>query len=463
MKRTALVIGDGRSISQQEVSYRIVAGQGVPVHVVADAKQYAAGVARITEIVQSAGWSVRMLTIAGTDDRSVAFATAAVDSGAITYVSPQSGYVVPSTTLCCSCGQVVSSQESLPDYPAACDTGTLLAAMYQMTAEQLADIGVIVLYDYGGGVCNKDVRKAVADLSALYSVPVIFAVNRSLPENTADVVLATERVAVETTAHAICPGLGEGYDLSTQRAAHAKVLAGHNLAKKPVHVLYGDGAIASAAIGVSAAVLDPPGFRQTQNLADTSLEDAAAITACLYLDETRKREVSHEIQDFLVRAREQAVGSYLPYDVYRMWQMSHAGWTGKLQASGELIEYVARSRRVQELARIVLVIGLFDKIDHTDIELLRLAKTYGERVVVAYRREVVTVVPDSYRATHLAMLPMVDFVCGYAGDYAALVRSVKPDVLIDADSAPGMPIPGDDFIESRGGLVLTKPTSFYSL
>lgn len=465
MKNTALIIGDARFDVQHNVVHNADPyGSAFATHTVS-VKRQLGGVGRIAEIIQSANFNVKLLTIVGDDPLSQEYATAVRNVAPTTYIEPQPGYTLPLITYTCAGDSLLSRNDSRSAVLPGRDTHQLLSAIYQLTAEQLAEIGVVVLYDHGDGVCSSDVLIAVRELSALYQVPAIIATNTLFMTVSLDVCIMTETTARRCTSHVVHPGLAGGFDATTQRGVLTKLVSDISLCKQ-TYVLNDDHSVGYAAMYDNNAVaeLRTDVVLQAASRIDSRTEDAAAIAAIDTLSGSTLIDTG--IQNYLKYARTAEVGSYLPHDTFMQRVHDDGDWPVKLKDFNGMMAYVQRARRLRETDRIVLVIGLFDQIDHTDIELLRIAKHHGEHVIVAYRRHpdgVVndTLVPDSFRATQLAMLPMTSVVCGYTGEYEQLVKQLRPDVLVDADSAPGMKIPGDDFVEQRGGLVITKPITFY--
>jgi D-glycero-beta-D-manno-heptose 1-phosphate adenylyltransferase len=130
---------------------------------------------------------------------------------------------------------------------------------------------------------------------------------------------------------------------------------------------------------------------------------------------------------------------------------------------------VARAvRRMQaEGRRVVFTNGCFDLLHRGHTRYLEQARSLGDALVVAINsdRSVRTlkgperpVVPDTQRAEVLAALAAVDYVVVFDElDPARVIRAVRPDVLVKGGDWPIGQIVGADFVQSRGGRVLSLP------
>jgi D-beta-D-heptose 7-phosphate kinase/D-beta-D-heptose 1-phosphate adenosyltransferase len=143
------------------------------------------------------------------------------------------------------------------------------------------------------------------------------------------------------------------------------------------------------------------------------------------------------------------------------------GWAAKAMSEADAMAFVARRKRKDQV--IVLTNGCFDGVHAGHIETLRHAKRQGHALVVAYnddeslracKGESRPLVPDSFRASHLAQLACVDAVFRFDGDMEGVVRRFKPDVLVKGeDSAAAGAIPGADYVAAHGGRVSLAPVT----
>lgn len=125
-------------------------------------------------------------------------------------------------------------------------------------------------------------------------------------------------------------------------------------------------------------------------------------------------------------------------------------------------------RTLQAAGRcVVFTNGCFDLLHRGHTRYLEQARSLGDALVVAINsdRSVRTlkgpgrpVVPDAQRAEVLAALAAVDYVVVFDElDPARVIHAVRPDVLVKGGDWPISQIVGADFVQSRGGRVLSLP------
>jgi rfaE bifunctional protein nucleotidyltransferase chain/domain len=117
--------------------------------------------------------------------------------------------------------------------------------------------------------------------------------------------------------------------------------------------------------------------------------------------------------------------------------------------------------------RVVFTNGCFDLLHRGHTRYLERARSLGDALVVAINSDRSVralkgpgrpVVPDTQRAEVLAALAAVDYVVVFdAPDPARVIRAVQPDVLVKGGDWPIGQIVGADFVQSRGGRVLSLP------
>jgi D-glycero-beta-D-manno-heptose 1-phosphate adenylyltransferase len=148
-----------------------------------------------------------------------------------------------------------------------------------------------------------------------------------------------------------------------------------------------------------------------------------------------------------------------------------AGQTAPVRAASKvktLTGVVRAVRRMQaEGRRVVFTNGCFDLLHRGHTRYLEQARSLGDALVVAINsdRSVRTlkgperpVVPGTQRAEVLAALAAVDYVVVFDElDPGHVIRAVRPDVLVKGGDWPISQIVGADFVQSRGGRVLSLP------
>ena len=117
--------------------------------------------------------------------------------------------------------------------------------------------------------------------------------------------------------------------------------------------------------------------------------------------------------------------------------------------------------------RIVFTNGVFDLLHRGHVEYLEEAAALGDRLVVGTNDDESVrrlkgpdrpLIPEQDRVELLEALACVDRVVLFAEDTPErLIREVAPDVLVKGGDWPLDQIAGRDFVEERGGRVLTVP------
>jgi D-beta-D-heptose 7-phosphate kinase/D-beta-D-heptose 1-phosphate adenosyltransferase len=117
--------------------------------------------------------------------------------------------------------------------------------------------------------------------------------------------------------------------------------------------------------------------------------------------------------------------------------------------------------------RIVFTNGVFDLLHRGHVEYLEEARALGDRLVVGVNSDASVrrikgperpLVPETERAEILEALSAVDLAIVFDEDTPErLIREVEPDVLVKGGDWTPDRIVGREFVESRGGRVLSVP------
>ncbi len=117
--------------------------------------------------------------------------------------------------------------------------------------------------------------------------------------------------------------------------------------------------------------------------------------------------------------------------------------------------------------KIVFTNGVFDLLHRGHVEYLAEARALGDRLVVGLNSDASTrrlkglerpLVTAADRAVVVAALACVDLVLVFDEDTPErLIREVSPDVLVKGGDWALGEIVGREFVEARGGRVLTVP------
>jgi rfaE bifunctional protein nucleotidyltransferase chain/domain len=117
--------------------------------------------------------------------------------------------------------------------------------------------------------------------------------------------------------------------------------------------------------------------------------------------------------------------------------------------------------------RVVFTNGCFDLVHRGHVRYLERARSLGDLLVVAINSDRSVrrlkgpsrpVVPEAERAEVLAALQVVDVVLVFDDPTPArVIEAIQPDVLVKGGDWPVSRIVGAEFVQSRGGTVLSLP------
>lgn len=137
----------------------------------------------------------------------------------------------------------------------------------------------------------------------------------------------------------------------------------------------------------------------------------------------------------------------------------------KIMSTEEAAEWVERRKRSGQ--RVVFTNGCFDLLHPGHLQLLRSAKSCGNKLIVGVNDDASVsllkgparpLVGLSDRLAMLAAIDVVDAVVPFEEDTPErLVRLLKPDVLVKGDEYEGKVVPGADYVAGRGGKVVFVP------
>ncbi len=135
----------------------------------------------------------------------------------------------------------------------------------------------------------------------------------------------------------------------------------------------------------------------------------------------------------------------------------------KIRSADELSLEIAPERRKE--AKVVFTNGCFDLLHVGHVRYLRQARRMGDLLVVGINTDESVrrlkgpsrpVQPERDRAEILAGLACVDYVVSFDEDTPlALIRRLRPDVLVKGADWPLDEIVGRDVVEASGGRVAT--------
>ena len=138
---------------------------------------------------------------------------------------------------------------------------------------------------------------------------------------------------------------------------------------------------------------------------------------------------------------------------------------GKVKGVEELKETVRQAQRGGRV--VVFTNGCFDLLHRGHLHLLREAKRLGDLLVVALNTDLSVrrlkgperpILPETERAELIAALEMVDYVTLFSEpDPHALIKELRPDVLVKGGDWSEDKVVGGDFVEGYGGKVAVIP------
>jgi D-beta-D-heptose 7-phosphate kinase/D-beta-D-heptose 1-phosphate adenosyltransferase len=358
--------------------------------------------------------------------------------------------------------------------PLSCDNMVLRALEHigESSAAIPHEIKLIVVADYSKGLMTDGVIRYVLDMSTARRIPVYvdakparirsYAGASLLKPNLAEAMRVVEEDGQARPAFAL-PAEEQRDDKAAYCAAYLRQKYGFGMV---VVTCGADGAVFTdpARPGITLRL---PGHKcecyDVTGAGDTFMASMAA--ACLEGRELRDAVYRANVAAGLAVQKSGVVAitrAELELELYRA-----AGWRGKIMIPPAAMAF---AERVQTGGKsVVLASGSFDYLHAGHIEMLRFAKQQGDYLFVAYSDDLSLralkgasrpIVHDDCRASHLALLEPVDVVFRFAGDAEALVRQIRPNVLVrDQGSADAGPIPGADFVCSCGGRLAIAPAT----
>ena len=352
----------------------------------------------------------------------------------------------------------------------------LMAGLQSIPPELAVTIKVIVIADYAKGTLGQDLVRSIFGFAGEFSIPVFVDAR---PETTGMYVGASllkpnlqEALSIlDTSVH---PGLIHGDPVQQCAVAcqllHARRLAGVVLVTNGRHGCCYTDPDDNFAVHTYDAVgqHDIDSVKDICGAGDTTM---AALAAASLEGKSFSAAVNfamtaagYTVQFYGVHAAER--------DAVDEFAYQQGNWANKLMSNEQLLEFVARRRRMRPSDQIVFTNGCFDGFHAGHLELLRFAKQQGQVPIVAYNDDQSLValkgpdrphVPESFRGSHLALQDVVDAVVRFNGDAEYLVRQIKPDILVKGADARHAPIPGADYVAQHGGQLKLCPIEQFAI
>lgn len=357
------------------------------------------------------------------------------------------------------------------------DPQEIITGLTNLPADMIANIKVVVVADYNKGTMDTLVIRAVMAFCAANSIPLFVDCRPAAVQQYAQATLIKPnlRESLEMLSWVVHPGLADSANSQDQAAVCCQQLKD----KYGFHLAL----VTNGRHG--CCYTDPDdGFRVHfcdaigQHGVDTAKDICGAgdtVMAAVAVGMMEGKSFSSSV-DFAMAAAGYVVQFHGVHVATRddVEEFSHGrgNWTNKLMTPDTLLTFLSRRRRMQHGLRVVFTNGCFDGLHSGHIELLRFAKRQGDLLVVAYNDDTSLIslkgegrphVPDSFRASHLALQDPVDAVVRFNGDVMSLLRHIKPEVLVKGADAGRQPIPGADYVAQHGGQVLLCPLDDFSI
>ncbi len=416
------------------------------------------GAAATAQLAQALGCRVFLAGLTGADEYAKTLETLISAAGVTACISK----LLPTTNV------VVGDSIPMTQRRYNANTGEILTSLYQLPVNLLSEIGVIVIADYAYGGVTAPLVSAMKQLSTMYNIPVI--VTTTTADSPAlrqdfNLLISDVDVAEKLLAAVVHPALCVECSPDDRRYVMCQLLQRQLYAKEVVLV------------DARAVYFTDPDDNHRVHAVNThegcrvpSQKQIALAASAMAAAYCRKESLSAAAA-FLTHVLAVAdKGGEVTADNVGAHAYIAGGWSAKLCDKHSAKLLVDRWRRMHHGCRIVLVTGIFDGLTHLDIEALRYAARQGECVVVAMDSDAHivaanadVVVPESFRMTHLAMLPDVDAVFTTAESDIELVRHFKPEVYMPIGCSMANMGQGADYVAAHGGRVEFAPQRPYTV
>lgn len=475
MKPIALVIGDVMLDRRTEGEmYNISREAPAPVIRQTSLTESLGGAGNVAANIQALGHEVMLMGRIGDDPEGGRIAQLAQDSGIMACLVKTSAPTTVKHRITCG-GQIITRidvDEIGQDSP-----GPSLINGLALPPEIAAKIKVVVVADYDKGTMSLGLVHAISSFCSAYGIPFFADARPATADMYRGVTLLKPNLseALEMLADVTHPGLAGGVD-----DQQCSAVACQELKKR-----FGTQLVVVTSGRYGCSYTDPEDnfqvhFREPYgNHEKNTVRDICGagdtVMAALAAGFMEGKTVTQSV-DLAMKAASYVVQFYgvcpAVRDEVEDFAHAHGNWANKLMGMDQLLEFVARTRRIHPHANVVLANGCFDGFHAGHLELLRFAKSQGEVLIVAYNDDASLIelkgpphphVPESYRGSHLAMQSCVDAVVRFDGDAEKLVRQIDPDVLVKGADAARAPIPGADYLAQHGGRVVLCPLDDFAI
>ncbi len=480
-KPIALVIGDVM-LDRRTEGEMVTISPEAPVPVIRQTSliESLGGAGNVARNIRSLGHDVLLMGLVATDDAGKRVIQLAQEAGITACLPDRGKATIVKHRVTCG-GQMVvrvDTEEAIdPVHPITHPSIGLINGLYGLPQEVLSNLKVIVITDHGKGTMTDELMAVVRQLAGVFKIPIFVDAKPKTMALYCDVTLLKPnlREALGMLEDVIHPGLATGLNQDNYCAVACQQLKLKYRAQVVVVTngrhgcWYTDPEDNFAVHNYDASGLTgPDNVKDVCGAGDTTM---AALAVGVLEQKTLAQSAlfamdaaGYVVQLYGVQA---ATRDAVDQFIYK-----RGGWASKLMDRESVLAFIERQRRLRPDAQIVLTNGCFDGFHGGHLETLRYAARCGNVLIVAYNDDMSLQalkgddrphVPDSYRASHLALQECVDAVVRFDGDAAKLVRYLKPDVLVKGADARHALIPGADFMAQHGGRVEFCPFDAFSI
>lgn len=470
----ALVIGDVMLDRRTEGEMNSISREA-PVPVIRQTSQMDSlgGAGNVAANIKAMGHQVMLMGRVGADLAGTQVVKLASDAGIYSFLPQWDGPTIVKHRITCN-GQIVTRIDHEPAHDTP-QNSEIVNGIRSIPADTVSLIKVIVISDYGKGVLDAATIAEIHTFSKTHHIPVfVDARPEKLPAYIgATLVKVNLAEALGTMLHVVHPGL------STTDPVQQSMTACHELQRimqaQMVVVTNGrHGCAYTDPVDKQVHCYDAIGSHSADSVKDVCGAGDTVMAALVAGSLERKDPAS------AVRMAMAAAGHVVRFYGVKVAQRDEVeeflhdsgSWANKCMTVDTLASFVDRHRRLHPTHAIVFTNGCFDGFHAGHLQLLRFAKQQGDLLIVAYNDDESLValkgvgrphVPDSFRASHLALQECVDAVVRFNGDVMGLLRTIKPEVLVKgADAGRGV-IPGADYVASHGGRVELCPLDGFAI
>lgn len=477
-KPIALVVGDVMLDRRTEGEMRSISREApAPVIRVTSQTESLGGAGNVAVNIRALDHEVMLMGNVGCDAAGDTIIGLASSMGIMACLPKQSEHRTTVKHRVTCNGQIICRMDTEENWPARTH-GQITSGLQSLTPEIIANIKVVVVADYAKGTMHEqDVVWPLRQFCQTHNIPMFVDARPSEMHKYHGVTLLKPNLSesLEMLAGDVHPGLHPTWsekDRSLVACQQLRVKYGAQLVvvtRGQLGCLYTD-PDDNFAVHEYGAV-GPHGTDSVKDICGAG----DTVMAALVVGHMEGKPLSAAVA-FAMEAAGYVVQFYgvkfAGRDSVDEFAYQHGGWTRKLMTMEGAYAFVDRKRRLDEYTQIVLANGCFDGFHAGHLELLRFAKRQGDVLVVAYNDDASLAalkgpgrpqVPDSYRASHLALQECVDAVVRFDGDMEKLVRYLRPDVLVKGADAASRPIPGADYVAQHGGRLALCPLGDFAL